>query len=220
RYCDEEGTIEFLGRVDRQIKIRGYRVELGEIEAVLSQVLVVREGIVRVITTEHKEVQLAAYIVPKFGEAIALEEVRDFLRERLPEYMIPSSFTILKALPRTASGKIDRLALPEPVTTSQQDFIAPRNPIERDLALIWAEILKVEKVSANAHFFELGGHSLLATQMMSRIRSTFAIELPLRILFETPNLTQLAEAIAQAIASQTDESELANLLTELEQLPE
>ncbi|VEP12992.1 Amino acid adenylation domain protein (fragment) [Hyella patelloides LEGE 07179] len=220
RYCDEAGTIEFLGRVDRQIKIRGYRVELGEIEAVLSQVSVVQEGIVQAIASEHGEIQLAAYIVPKSGEDIPLNGVRDFLRERLPQYMIPASFTVLNVLPRTASGKIDRLALPEPVTTSQQDFIAPRNPIERDIAHIWAEILKVEQVSANANFFELGGHSLLATQVMSRIRSTFDIELPLRVLFETSTLKQLAEAIAQAIASQTDESELANLLTELEQLPE
>ena len=194
RYLSD-GNIEYLGRIDNQVKIRGFRIELGEIEAVLSQYeqLQANCAIAREDTPGDK--RLVAYIVPQPEQTPKLSELRQFLSSKLPEYMIPSAFVILESLPLTPSGKIDRRALPAPELTSSDKYIAPRNPIEEILATIWAQVLKVEQVGINDHFFALGGHSLLATQLISRIRNSFQVELPVRSIFSAPTIGELSQHI-------------------------
>jgi amino acid adenylation domain-containing protein/thioester reductase-like protein len=196
-----DGNIEYLGRIDNQVKIRGFRIELGEIEAVLAQHPTVRENAVIVHETSQTDKRLIAYLVPHQEQLIETAEIRVFLTKRLPDYMIPSAFVTLEALPLTPNGKIDRRAL-EPLSVdsyqlSEKSFVAPRTPEEELLAGIWADVLGLEKIGIHDNFFELGGHSLLATQMMSRLSDTFAVELPLRLLFESPTVAGMAQAIDQ-----------------------
>ena len=195
-----DGNIEYLGRIDNQVKIRGFRIELGEIEAVLGQHPAVRENAVIVHEASQSDKRLVAYLVPHQEQVIENTELRGFLSERLPDYMIPSAFVTLEALPLTPNGKIDRRALSQLSVSheiSEEQFVAPRTPEEELLAGIWAEVLGIERVGVHDNFFELGGHSLLATQVMSRIRDTFKIELPLRLLFESPTVAEMAQAIEQ-----------------------
>ena len=205
RYLSD-GNIEFLGRLDDQVKIRGYRIELGEISTALSQHPAVRESIVIAREEIPGEKHLVAYIVLTSHSALD-HDFRNFLKVKLPEYMIPTSFVILKALPLTANGKLDRNALPAPeeLVTSQKSFIAPRTPIEEVLASIWIQLLGVGQVSIDDNFFDLGGHSLLATQVISRIRTTFGIEMLLPQLFESANLAVLAAQIEIAMRGQQQE---------------
>lgn len=198
-----DGNIEFLGRIDNQVKIRGFRIELSEIEAVLNQHPAVRETIVIVGEDVPDDKYLIAYIVPN-QEQIPMQEVqsfasllRQFLKEKLPEYMMPRAYVILESLPLTPNGKVDRRALPMPDTISfnNQDYVAPRSQVEELLAQIWAKVLGKKQVGVHDNFFELGGHSLLATQLSSRIRDTFQIDLPVRNLFEAPTVEQLARCI-------------------------
>ncbi|MDZ8235946.1 MAG: amino acid adenylation domain-containing protein [Nostoc sp. ChiQUE01a] len=198
-----DGNIEFLGRIDNQVKIRGFRIELSEIEAVLSQHPAVKETIVIAGEDVPDDKYLVAYIVPK-QERIPMEDVqsfasllRQFLKEKLPEYMVPKAYMVLESLPLTANGKVDRHALPIPetITFNNQDYVAPRSQVEKLLAEIWAKVLGKEQVGVHDNFFELGGHSLLATVLTSRIRDTFQIDLPVRNLFETPTVEQLAKYI-------------------------
>ncbi|HKV10311.1 MAG TPA: amino acid adenylation domain-containing protein, partial [Thermoanaerobaculia bacterium] len=189
-----DGTLEFLGRLDHQVKIRGFRIELGEIEEALSELEAVREAVVVAREDRPGNRRLVAYVV---GDT-AVEELRQFLRDRLPEYMVPAAFVILEALPLTVHGKVDRKALPAPEQPVSGSLLAPRTPVEARLAGIWAEVLGLEKVGADDHFFELGGHSLLATQVMSRLRGAFGVELPLRDLFMAPRLSDLAARIEGA----------------------
>jgi len=194
-------NLEFLGRIDNQVKIRGFRIELGEIEAAIIQHPSVREVVVLAREEEPENKRLVAYIVPaeKQGEKTNYNNLRLFLREKLPEYMVPSAFVMLKFLPLTPNGKVDRVALPECDYTQQEleiTFVAPRTPVEEILAGIWAKILGLEQVSIHDNFFDLGGHSLLATQVISRLRETFKVELPLRCLFESPTVAELAKKIA------------------------
>jgi amino acid adenylation domain-containing protein len=208
-----DGNLEFIGRIDNQVKIRGFRIELGEIEASLRQHPGVGEVVVLAREDEPENKQLVAYIVPddKPGEKTNLTTLRPFLREKLPEYMMPSAFVMLKSLPLTPNGKVDRLSLQEPDRAQQElerIFVAPRTPVEEILAGIWAKVLGLEKVSIRDNFFDLGGHSLLATQVISRMRETFHVELPLRCLFEFPTVAELAQKIVtsnqieQAFSSQ------------------
>ncbi|KOP26731.1 thioester reductase [Hapalosiphon sp. MRB220] len=194
------GNLEFLSRLDDQVKIRGYRVELGEISTALSQHPAVKENVV--IAREETSIQkrLVAYIIP-ISHSVSEHDFRNFLKAKLPEYMIPASFVILKALPLTANGKLDRNALPAPeeVVSRETTFIAPRTPVEEVLASIWSQLLGVPQVSIDDNFFELGGHSLLATQVISRIRTTFGVEIPLPQLFESANLASLAVQIEIAM---------------------
>jgi amino acid adenylation domain-containing protein len=195
-----DGNIEFLGRVDHQVKIRGFRVELGEIEAVLEQHPALQEAVVLAREDELGNKQLVAYGVADAGQAPTMSELRNFLLERLPQYMVPSTFVTLEALPLTPSGKVDRLALPPPDRFSSElskAFVAPRTPIEKTLAAIWADILGLEQIGIHDNFFELGGHSLLAIQFLSRVRDAFQVDLPLRNLFNSPTIAGLAMAIAQ-----------------------
>ena len=198
-----DGNIEFLGRTDNQVKIRGFRIELPEIEAVLSQHRAVREAVVIAGEDVPDDKYLVAYIVPS-QEQIPTQDVqsfalllREFLKEKLPEYMVPRVYMILESLPLTLNGKVDRRALPVPdmIGLNNQDYVAPRSQVEDLLAQIWAKLLGKEQVGIHDNFFELGGHSLLATQLTSRIRDTFQIDLPVRNLFERPTVEQLAKYI-------------------------
>jgi len=200
--CRPDGNIEFLGRIDHQVKIRGFRIEPGEIEAVLAQHPGVGENTVTAREDEPDNKRLVAYVVPRGGRApVTGELLRNFLREKLPEYMIPSVFVMLEALPLTPSGKVDRRALTVPDQNRpelQEAFVAPRTPAEKVIAGIWAEVLGLERVGVHDNFFDLGAHSLLATLVISRVRDAFQVELSLRSLFETPTVAGLAEVIQQA----------------------
>ncbi len=212
--CRADGNIEFLGRFDNQVKIRGYRIELGEIETVLNQHSSVKESVVIVSSFPPKtplslpspvegegvsqsDRNLIAYLVPNTERPLA-KELRSFLKEKLPDYMIPSWFVFLDALPLMPNGKIDRNALPPPDGERpllDQGLVEPRTEIEGLVAQVWREVLKLEKIGVYDNFFELGGHSLLATRVVARLRSNFNVDLPLRKLFELPTVAGLAEHI-------------------------
>jgi amino acid adenylation domain-containing protein len=196
-----DGNIEFLGRADNQIKIRGYRVELGEIEAVLAKHSLVSETVVSVFQNETGDKRLVAYVVAK-GERPSWKELRTFLEAKLPEFMIPAGCVFLDALPLTPSGKIDRKSLPNPelnAELTERNVVAPRNATEESLAGIWAEVLGRSNVGVTDNFFELGGHSLLMTQVISRIREAFQVELSMRVFFEKPTIEALALEIEQIL---------------------
>ncbi|WP_416212277.1 non-ribosomal peptide synthase/polyketide synthase [Nostoc sp. DedSLP03] len=194
-----DGNIEYLGRIDNQVKIRGFRIELGEIEVALSQHQNVQTSVVIVREDIPGEKRLISYIVLQPEQPPTVRELRSFLKSKLPEYMVPSAFVILESLPLTSNGKIDRRALPapEPSSESREKYVAPRTPLEEILAQIWVQVLKVELVGTHDNFFTLGGHSLLATQLVSRVRSSLKVELPLRSLFAAPTIAQLAPLIQQ-----------------------
>ncbi|HVH12960.1 MAG TPA: amino acid adenylation domain-containing protein, partial [Longimicrobium sp.] len=184
-----DGTIEFLGRLDAQVKVRGFRIEPGEIEAVLRQVAGVTDCVVMVREDEPGDRRLVAYVV---GDA-EVESLRTHLRQALPDYMVPGAFVLLDALPLTPNGKVDRRALPAPEHEwAEERYVAPRTPVEEVVAGIWAEVLRLERVGVEDNFFELGGHSLLATRAISRIREVFEVEVPLRALFEGGTVAELA----------------------------
>jgi acyl carrier protein len=216
-----DGNIEFLGRGDNQVKIRGYRIELGEIEAVLGGQPGVAEAVVLAREDTPGDKRLVAYVVPAADQRLSAPALRDTLRQRLPDYMVPGAVVLLAALPLTAQGKVDRIALPAPGRADLADassFGAPGTPIEEEIAAIWAEVLKLERVGVHDNFFALGGHSLLATQVVSRLRSAFGIDLPLRTLFEAPTVAELALAVLQQHAEEADPALLEQLLAELESL--
>ncbi len=191
-----DGRIEFLGRLDHQVKVRGFRIELGEIESALREHTAVKET-VAAIKSANDEKYIVAYVVPKSGAAApGAAELRAFLKQRLPEYMVPSTFVSLDQLPLTATGKLDRAALPEPERGHREResaFTAPRNAVEEALVEIFAEVLGLEKAGIHDNFFDFGGHSLLATRVVARIRKTFNVELPLRRFFENPTVAEIAE---------------------------
>jgi amino acid adenylation domain-containing protein len=200
------GDIEFLGRIDQQVKIRGFRVEPGEIETALGQHPGVREVAVSVCDDGAGSRRLVGYVVPTKEPLPTSAELRSFLKERLPEYMVPATFLWLDTLPLTPSGKLDRRALPSPeegLVDRSREATAPRNPFEELLVGIWAELLRVEWVGIEDNFFDLGGHSLLATRVISRIREAFGVTLPVRSLFDRPTVSRLAEAIAEALKAGT-----------------
>jgi amino acid adenylation domain-containing protein len=195
-----DGNLEFLDRTDNQVKVRGYRIELGEIEAALNQHPAVSASVVTVRLDRAGDQRLAAYIVPRDGARLVDADVRTFIRQRLPEYMIPAAFVLLEALPLSPNGKIDRRRLPDPAPPcagAGRPFVPPRNAVEEEVARIWQNVLAVERVGAEDNFFELGGHSLLATRAVSLLRTAFGMELPLRSVFETPTVAGLAEHIAR-----------------------
>ncbi len=196
-----DGNLEFLGRIDDQVKIRGYRVEPGEIQSVLGSHPAVRQCAV-VARPSGDDHELVAYVVPQ-GDAPA-DELRAFLAESLPPYMVPARFVPLSALPLTASGKIDRRALPDPAEFElAAEYVAPRTPLEEELARIWADLLGVDRVGVNDDFFALGGHSLLATQAVIRIRNAIA-DIELHSIFDAPTVAALADAIVAAELSAPD----------------
>ncbi|RKH23519.1 non-ribosomal peptide synthase/polyketide synthase, partial [Corallococcus sp. CA031C] len=194
----EDGTLEYLGRIDFQVKLRGFRIELGEIEVALQSHPAIQGATVLVREDVPGDQRLVAYVVPT--SALAPNDLRAFLKQRLPEYMVPATFVTLATFPLTPNGKVDRKALPKPEagTSRRANHATPRTSTEQRLAVLWAQVLRVDRVGRQDHFFELGGHSLLATQLVSRIRTTFGVELPLRALFEAPVLEQLALRVEQA----------------------
>ncbi|KPL20763.1 MAG: hypothetical protein AMJ93_11140, partial [Anaerolineae bacterium SM23_84] len=202
-----DGTIDFLGRIDNQVKIRGFRIELGEIEATLSQHPQVRKTVVLARGDLAGEKRLVAYVVTNQDAPPTISELQRFLRERMPDYMVPSAFVMLDQLPLTPIGKVDRRALPAPGRARPQlaePPVPPRTPIEELLASIWREVLGLQQVGIHDDFFELGGHSLIATQVLSRVRSAIEVNLPLRRLFQAPTIAQLARAIEEAGARRTE----------------
>ena len=209
------GDIEFLGRLDDQVKIRGYRVELRELESVLEKHPAVREVAVQARgnteTGSSGEKSLVAYVVPESKEhgtnmSCSPENLRTFLASELPPYMVPQTFVFLDALPLTPSGKVDKKALPAPIsrTETRQGNLPPRTPLEERIASIWSNLLGLTNLSIDDNFFDLGGHSLLATQAISRIRTALRVELPLRKLFETPTIAGLALAIEEALIAELE----------------
>ncbi|ABX06605.1 amino acid adenylation domain [Herpetosiphon aurantiacus DSM 785] len=195
-----DGTLEYLGRMDRQVKLRGFRIELGEVEAALSEQAAVQEAAVVIKASPRGDPTLVGYVVARAGEALDSTTVQAALRERLPEYMVPSQVVVLLGLPRTSSGKLDRRALPEPDFGRAVAAVAALTADGEALAAIWAEVLRVPRASLDAHsnFFDLGGHSLLATQIVSRVNQTFGAALPMRQLFDTPTIAGLAAVIGAA----------------------
>ncbi len=201
-----DGNIEFLGRIDNQVKIRGFRIELSEIETVLEQHFAVDQAVVLAWGDTSSDKQLVAYVVPNQALSPSTAELRDFLTNKLPLYMVPSAFVSLEALPLTPNGKIDRRALPAPdrLRPETVTFVPVRNPIEEEVAGIWTEVLKLERIGVHDNFFELGGHSLLATRVISRLRRAFRSDFPLRLLFEAPTIAGLAELVESARRTEED----------------
>jgi acyl carrier protein len=195
-----DGNIEFLGRCDHQVKIRGFRIELGELEAVLIHHPAVREAIVLAREDVPGDKRLVAYVVLHEKQGTTVGDLRNHVMKYLPNYMLPSAFVLLEALPLLTSGKVDRDALPVPDAVRlelQEAFVAPRTKLEEQVASIWSQILRIEQVGIHDNFFVLGGHSLLATQVLAHIRATLHVELSLRRFFEAPTVAQLAETISQ-----------------------
>lgn len=213
-----DGNIAFVGRADNQVKIRGFRIELHEIEAVLSQHSAVIKAVVIAREDELRNKRLIAYLVqnPLFP-TVEIAQLCDFLKQKLPQYMIPSAFVLLPQLPLLPNGKVDRRKLPKPdaAITIQNTFVPPRNAIEEVLAGIWAKILGVE-LGIHDNFFDLGGHSLLATQVISRIRETFKVELPLRCLFESPSVAELSQRLIVHEAKPGMTAKIAQIVKQLE----
>ncbi|HEV7516287.1 MAG TPA: condensation domain-containing protein, partial [Thermoanaerobaculia bacterium] len=195
------GEIEFLGRADHQVKVRGFRIELGEVEAALGRHPGVTQAVAVVRQDGPVEKRLVAYFVPRAEPVPTVTELRAFLAERLPEHMLPSLYVALPGLPLTASGKVDRRALPAPDHDRPEleaEYLPPRTPVERQLAEVWSAVLGVDRIGVHDDFFELGGQSLLATQIVSRLRGVFGVEIPLRSLFQQPTLAGLALSIEAA----------------------
>ncbi len=213
----EDGNIEFIGRVDQQVKVRGYRIELEEIENVLLQNPEILSAVVLAREDVAGDKRLVAYITSKSGEdgkaddlsgsgALTASKLRAYLQPRLPDYMVPSGFVWMETMPLTATGKIDRRALPQPegiVTGLEDKYVAARTPVENLLVGIWEQVLGIAQVGINDSFFDLGGHSLLATQVASRIRTVFEVEIPLRNLFEATTIAKLADLVEAALRAGT-----------------
>jgi acyl carrier protein len=216
-----DGNSEFLGRIDNQIKIRGYRIEPGEIQTVLGQHPSIRESVVILREESAEDRQLIAYVVAISSTPISASELRTYLQQKLPQYMVPSVFIFLDSLPLSPNGKVDLKALPEPDTDRpelEKAFLAPRTPTEELLAQIWSKVLKIDKVGVYDNFFDLGGHSLLATQVVSRVRDSFHAEILLRSLFEHPTVAGLAQQIEEAQARMFGTEKKTALITKLESL--
>ncbi len=216
-----DGNIEFLGRMDHQVKIRGFRIELEEIEAVLAQHPGVEEAAVNVAGSGPYDKRLVAYVVPNRTGSLTIDDLRHFLKKKVPLRMIPSVFVLLERLPRSPSGKIDRQALPlpnEPGLGSEKTYVAPQNALEEMLASLWSDVLGLSQVGVKDNFFDLGGHSLLATRLMSRVRAALRVNLSLRDLFENPTIGELAAVITARQAEGADQEDVAHVLTDVEAL--
>lgn len=206
RYC-EDGNLEFAGRLDHQVKVRGFRIELGEVETAMSQHESVRAVVAIAREVREGEQRLVAYVVGKQEELPTASEWRTFLIQRLPEYMIPSLFVSLEELPLLPNGKVNRRALPAPDASRPQlrrEFAAPENPTQARLVELYMNVLALEKVGIHDDFFELGGESILATRLVSRVRRTFDVEMPLRELFWQPTVFELAAVIEKLVIEQLE----------------
>jgi amino acid adenylation domain-containing protein len=215
-----DGTVEYLGRLDFQVKLRGLRIELGEIERALLAHSTVHECVVVVREDTPGDQRLVAYCVPESGTTIVATDLRTHALQSLPEYMVPGAVVTLDVLPLSASGKVDRRALPQPDVTQRDEssYVAPRNDAEAELADLWSALLNVERVGVFDSFFELGGHSLLLTQLASRIEDRFGVKLSLRVLFGAPTIDEMALAILAEQAAEHDPGELETMLDSMDDL--
>jgi len=196
----EDGSIEYIRRVDHQVKLRGFRIELGEIEAVLAAHVQVHEAVVVVREETSGEQRLIAYLTRETDGAIVTSELRAYLREKLPEYMVPSQYVLLEALPLTSNGKINRRALPAPppiATALEASYIAPRTEVEKTITAIWQDVLQLESVGVSDNFFDLGGHSLFMVKVLSRLRETVNEDLTITDLFRYPSVGTLASYLTE-----------------------
>ncbi|HSU81366.1 MAG TPA: non-ribosomal peptide synthetase, partial [Thermoanaerobaculia bacterium] len=210
----EGGELEFLGRIDLQVKVRGFRIEPGEVEAALLSHRQVREGVVMARAGTDGESQLVAYVAGGEGaDTPSPEDLRAFLRARLPDYMVPAVFVPLAALPLGSNGKVDRKALPapDPAAGRSREYLAPSNPIEESLAAACAELLGVERVGMRDNFFHLGGHSLLAASLVSRLRDRYGLEVTLQMVFEAADLLDLANRLVGHVLEEMGDLSLESL---------
>jgi amino acid adenylation domain-containing protein len=194
----KDGILEYLGRVDNQVKVRGYRIELGEIEATLASDPRVKSCAVLVREDEPGNKQLVGYVVPREGKAPTAEDLQQFVKQKLPEYMAPSQFVFLDSIPLTTNGKVDRKALPAPTygnVSEGKDFAAPRSETEKAIADIWSKLMKLERIGIHDDFFDFGGHSLMAMKMVSQIEERFGVSLPLADFLEEPTIAGLAKKV-------------------------
>jgi amino acid adenylation domain-containing protein len=206
-----DGNIEFWGRKDHQVKIRGFRVELEEIEVALQKHGSVQQSVAVARQDEPEEERLVAYVVLKGGSHATAPELKGYLKESLPEYMVPAFIVVLEKLPLTVNGKVDRKGLPTPAGRQTEiKFEAPRSQLELSIAGVWREMLNTEEIGIHDNFFELGGHSLLATRLISHVRKMFGVELPLRSIFETPTIAGLAEQIKTILWAASGSSDQSN----------
>jgi hypothetical protein len=190
-----DGRLDYLGRLDHQVKLHGFRIELGEIEAVLARHPSVRQALALVREDVPGDKRLVAYVTGNSPDAATL---RTWLQQHLPEYMVPSAFVALEALPLTPNGKIDRKALPVPESAHgelEQAFVAPRDALELEVARVFEEVLNVRPIGARGHFFELGGHSLLAVRLLATLAERTQRRLPVSVLFQAPTVERLAAAL-------------------------
>ena len=193
-----DGNIEFLGRIDNQVKLRGFRIELPEIEAVLVDLESVAEAVAVIRADATGDPRLVAYVRPSNGVAPDASELRGYLRERLPAYMVPTHIVTVNEWPRTPNGKVDRKALPAAVDgAAQAAFVVPQNEAERQVAEIWRAVLRVERVGAHDNFFDLGGHSLLIVSVQSKLAAAFGRPVPVVDLFRFPTVQALARHLTQ-----------------------
>jgi amino acid adenylation domain-containing protein len=216
-----DGCVINVGRKDFRTKVRGYKVEVAEVECALLRHSGIKEAVVVAREDRPGDTRLVAYCVPTEKRAPTISELRFFLKETLPDYMVPSSMVIMEAMPLTPSGKIDRKALPVPSDTRPEldtPFIAPRTFVEQDLAKIWGALLSLDRVGIHDNFFDLGGHSLLATRVVSRVIDHFQLELPIQSLFQSPTVAEMAVVITKNQAKKLDEADLQRILAELESL--
>lgn len=193
-----DGNLEYLQRIDNQVKVRGFRIELGEIEATMLQAPGVKEAVVSVREESSGEKTLVGYLVPSADSSDLVANLRQFLKGKLPDYMVPNAFMTLDALPLTPNGKVDRKALPKPEATRRdllESYVAPQTLVEQTIAEIWASVLSLDRVGIHDNFFELGGYSLLAIQIVSRLRQALQVEIPLPSLFELPTVAELANRV-------------------------
>jgi acyl carrier protein len=206
------------------VKVRGYRIELGEVETALQRHGAVREAVVVAREEAAGERRLVAYLVgADASERLSISQLRAYLLEQLPEYMVPAAFVVLDQLPLTPNGKVDRQALPAPdagAMPAAAGYVAPRTAAELVLAEIWAEVLGLERVGVEDNFFELGGHSLLATRIISRLREAFQCELPLRTMFEEPTVARLVAQAARRVGGTEVLEEIAQTFNQLKHLSE
>jgi amino acid adenylation domain-containing protein len=218
-----DGSLQYLARIDNQEKIRGFRIEPGEIETVLRQSEQLRDAVVVVNTDDEGEKRLIAYVLGSSDSSPNTSELRTFVKERLPHYMIPGAFVILDKWPLTSSGKVDRQALPPPNSfrpEMDKAYEAPRTAVEEVLCGIWGEVLRVQQVGIGDNFFELGGHSLLATRLLSQVRSAFEVRLPLRSIFEAPTVLGMANSLFIALGERDSIEKTAQVLIQLSHLSE
>jgi amino acid adenylation domain-containing protein len=223
-----DGDLMYIGREDLQVKIRGYRIEVGEIEALLAAQEAVREAVVtkfefRGEPDEISDERLIAYIVPSGTARPTVSSLQDSIRQKLPDYMVPSAFVFLEALPLALNGKVDRMTLPPPgkarpaIATA---YVAPRSPIEEQLARIWEKILSVESVGVHDNFFDVGGHSLAATRIVSEVIKQFGVQVPLQFLFESPTIAAMAAVVTENFSNTIGHDVLERIVSELESLSE